>query len=108
MAESEELAIERVLNYPNPFTTSTEFFFEHNQSAEFLNVLIEVYTVTGKLVKSINTVSNTDGFRNEPISWNGRDDFGDKLATGTYVYKVSVKNQSGDKDMKFEKLVILN
>ena len=108
VAESEELAIERVLNYPNPFTTSTEFFFEHNQSAEFLNVLIEVYTVTGKLVKSINTVSNTDGFRNEPISWNGRDDFGDKLATGTYVYKVSVKNQSGDKDMKFEKLVILN
>ncbi|MEM9051913.1 MAG: type IX secretion system sortase PorU, partial [Bacteroidota bacterium] len=108
VAESEELAIERVLNYPNPFTTNTEFYFEHNQSTEFLNVLIEVFTVTGKLVKTINTVSNTDGFRNEPIPWNGRDDFGDKLATGTYVYKVSVKNQAGDKDMKFEKLVILN
>jgi len=108
VAESEELAIERVLNYPNPFTTHTEFYFEHNQSAEFLNVLVEIYTVTGKLVKSINTVSNTDGFRNVPIPWNGRDDFGDKLATGTYVYKVSVKNQQGDKDMKFEKLVILN
>jgi len=108
VAENEELAIERVLNYPNPFTTSTEFFFEHNQSSEFLNVLIQIYTVTGKLVKTINTVSNTVGFRIEPIPWNGRDDFGDKLATGTYVYKVSVKNQAGDKDMKFEKLVILN
>jgi hypothetical protein len=108
VAESEEMAIERVLNYPNPFTTHTEFYFEHNQSTEFLNVLVEIFTVTGKLVKSINTVSNTDGFRNVPIPWDGRDDFGDRLATGTYVYKVSVKNQQGDKDMKFEKLVILN
>ncbi|HKK38951.1 MAG TPA: FlgD immunoglobulin-like domain containing protein, partial [Cryomorphaceae bacterium] len=108
VAESEELAIERVLNYPNPFTTRTEFYFEHNQNCEFLNVLVEVFTVSGKLVKTINTVSNTAGFRNEPIPWNGRDDFGDRLATGTYVYKVSVKNPTGETDMKFEKLVILN
>lgn len=108
VAESEELAIERVLNYPNPFTTHTEFYFEHNQSSEFLNVLVQIYTISGKLVKTINTVSNTEGFRNEPIPWNGRDDFGDRLATGTYVYKVSVKNPQGDTDMEFEKLVILN
>ena len=73
-----------------------------------MNVLIEVFTITGKLVKTINTVSNTEGFRNAPIPWDGRDDFGDRLATGTYVYKVSVKNPTGDTDMKFEKLVILN
>jgi len=108
VAESEELAIERVLNYPNPFTTRTEFFFEHNQSCEFLNVLIQVYTVSGKLVKTINTVSNTNGFRNEPIPWDGRDDYGDRLATGTYVYKVSVMNPSGERAEKFEKLVKLN
>jgi hypothetical protein len=108
VAESEELAIERVLNYPNPFTTRTEFFFEHNQSCEFLNVLIQIYTVSGKLVRTINTVSNTDGFRNEPIPWDGRDDYGDRLATGTYVYKVSVMNPAGEKDEKFEKLVKLN
>ena len=102
------MAIDRVLNYPNPFTTFTEFYFEHNQSSEFLNVLIEIYTVSGKLVKTINTVSNTDGFRNEPIPWDGRDDFGDRLATGVYVYKVSVMNPSGDRAEKFEKLVKLN
>lgn len=108
VADSEEFAIERVLNYPNPFTTSTEFFFEHNQSCEFLNVMIQVFTVSGKLVKSIVTVSNTDGFRNEPIPWNGRDDFGDRLATGVYVYKVSVRNPAGDQVEQYEKLVILN
>jgi hypothetical protein len=108
VAENEEFTIERVLNYPNPFTTSTEFFFEHNQSCEFLNVLVQVYTVSGKLVKSINVVSNTDGFRNEPIPWDGRDDYGDRLATGVYVYKMSVRNPAGEQVEKFEKLVILN
>lgn len=108
VAETEEFTIERVLNYPNPFTTHTEFYFEHNQSCSFLNVLLEIYTVSGKLVKSINTVSNTDGFRNEPIVWDGRDDFGDKLATGVYVYKVSVRNPAGERAEKYEKLVKLN
>lgn len=108
VAESEEFAIHRLLNYPNPFTTHTDFYFEHNQSCDFLNVLVQVYTVSGKLVKSINTVSNTDGFRNEAISWDGKDDYGDKLATGVYVYKMSVRNPSGEQVEKFEKLVILN
>lgn len=108
VANSEEFALERVLNYPNPFTTHTDFFFEHNQSCEFLNVMIQVFTVSGKLVKSIVTVSNTDGFRTEPISWDGRDDFGDRLGTGVYVYKVSVRNPAGEQVEKFEKLVILN
>lgn len=108
VANSEEFALERILNYPNPFTTHTEFFFEHNQSCDFLNVMIQVYTVSGKLVKSIVTVSNTDGFRTEPIPWDGRDDFGDRLGTGVYVYKVSVRNPEGEQVEKFEKLVILN
>jgi hypothetical protein len=108
VSDSEEFKIDRIVNYPNPFTTRTEFFFEHNQSCAFLNVKVEVYTVTGKLVKSIVTVSNTDGFRIEPIVWDGRDDFGDRLATGVYVYKVSARNPQGEQVSEFEKLVILN
>lgn len=108
VSDTEEFAIDRIVNYPNPFTTRTEFFFEHNQSCAFLNVKVEVYTVTGKLVKSIVTVSNTDGFRIEPIVWDGRDDFGDRLATGVYVYKVSARNPQGEQVSEFEKLVILN
>jgi hypothetical protein len=108
VSENEEFEIKRVLNYPNPFNNYTEFFFEHNQSSEFLNVLIQVYTISGKLVKTLNVVSNTDGFRNEPIPWNGRDDYGDKLATGVYVYKLTARNSAGEDVNKFEKLVILN
>ncbi len=108
VSDNEDFSIKRVLNYPNPFTTHTEFYFEHNQSCSFLNVLIQIYTVSGKLVKTINTVSNTDGFRNEPIAWDGRDEYGDRLATGVYVYKLAVRNPAGEQVDKFEKLVILN
>lgn len=107
VAESEEFALSHILNYPNPFTTYTEFSFEHNQVCAFLNVQIQVFTISGKLVKTINTISNTNGFRVEPIAWNGLDDYGDQLARGVYVYKVKVRNPAGEKVEKFEKLVIL-
>ncbi len=108
VANSEELALDHILNYPNPFTTHTEFWFEHNQVCSFLDVRIQVFTVSGKLVKSFNRRVKTDGFRIDPIEWNGRDDFGDPLGRGVYVYKLSVQTPEGQKVEKFEKLVILN
>jgi hypothetical protein len=108
VVKKEELALDHVLNYPNPFTTSTQFMFEHNQAETYLRVRIEIFTITGKLVKTIKTNAKTNGFRIEPIHWNGRDEFGDKIARGVYVYKVSVENLQGESVEKIEKLVILN
>ncbi|MBX2979971.1 MAG: type IX secretion system sortase PorU [Flavobacteriales bacterium] len=107
VASSEELALERVLNYPNPFTTYTEFFFEHNRPCTTLNVQVQVFTVSGRLVKTISRQLACDGFRSEPMAWDGRDDFGDKLARGVYVYRLNVVTPEGEKAEKFEKLVIL-
>ncbi|MCB0503796.1 MAG: oxidoreductase, partial [Bacteroidetes bacterium] len=42
VAETAELALEHVLNYPNPFTTSTNFIFEHNRKGDVLDVRIQV------------------------------------------------------------------
>nr|MBA3900617.1 T9SS type A sorting domain-containing protein [Bacteroidota bacterium] len=97
-----------VLNYPNPFTTRTEFYFEHNQPGNWLDVQIQVFTVSGKLVKTINTNTRTDGFRAEPIPWNGLDDFGDKIGRGVYIYRLKVRSTEGTVAEKIEKLVILN
>jgi hypothetical protein len=107
VAESENFVLNHLLNYPNPFTTYTEFSFEHNQACAFLNVQIQVFTVSGKLIKTINTVSNTNGFRIDPIPWNGLDDYGDQLARGVYVYKAKVRNPAGEQVEQFEKLVLL-
>lgn len=99
--------LEHVYNYPNPFTTRTSFQFEHNQSCSNLDVQIQIFTISGKLVKSINKAVNTIGFRTEGIEWDGKDDFGDALAKGVYVYRLSVKNNTGEQAEKIEKLVLL-
>ncbi len=108
VAKEENFTLDHVLNYPNPFTTRTEFYFEHNQMCDYLDVQIQVFTVSGKLVKSINKRVRSEGFRSEGIVWNGRDDFGEKIGRGVYVYKLKVLNEGGEKVEKFEKLVILN
>jgi hypothetical protein len=108
VAKSADVALQHVLNYPNPFTTRTQFFFEHNQSCSFLNVQIQVFTVSGKLVKTINENVQTEGYRIVPIEWDGRDDFGDQLAIGTYIYRVKIQTEDGQVKEKFEKLVILH
>jgi len=108
VAGDAEIALEHVLNYPNPFTTHTDFFFEHNQACESLDVRIQVFTVGGKLVKSLVQQVYNNGFRTDPIPWDGRDDFGDKIGRGVYVYKLEVRNDLGMTAEKFEKLVILN
>jgi hypothetical protein len=108
VANQADLALTHILNYPNPFTTKTKFFIEHNQCCVSLKVLIQIYTITGKVVKSINQTINNEGFRLDGIEWDGKDEFGDKLARGVYIYKVSVTDGSKKKADKIEKLVILN
>lgn len=105
--KKEELSLEHVLNYPNPFTTSTEFYFEHNQCCTSLEAQIQILTVSGKLVKTINQPVLTVGYRSEGIHWNGRDDFGDQLAKGVYIYRLLVRTPEGEQAEKLEKLVIL-
>ncbi|MES2514000.1 MAG: type IX secretion system sortase PorU [Bacteroidota bacterium] len=103
-----DLALTHVLNYPNPFTTKTNFFIEHNQCCINLKIMIQIYTISGKVVKSINQTVNNEGFRFAGIEWDGKDEFGDKLARGVYIYRVSVTDGSKKKAEKIEKLVILN
>ncbi|MFZ4783883.1 MAG: type IX secretion system sortase PorU [Flavobacteriales bacterium] len=107
VADDAGIALEHVLNYPNPFTTHTEFFFEHNQPCEFLDVRIQVFTVGGKLVKTINQQVKQAGYRSEGIAWDGTDDYGDRIGKGVYVYKIEVMNETGQRGEAIEKLVIL-
>ncbi len=105
--EKKQLTLDHVLNYPNPFTTSTQFFFEHNQVCSQLEVMLEIFTVSGKLVRTIDRSVAMEGFRSAGIAWDGRDDFGDQLAKGVYVYRLKVRNDIGEMAEKIEKLVLL-
>lgn len=107
ITESGKFAVKRVLNYPNPFTTHTSFWFEHNRPGEDLRVRITVMTVTGKTVKTIVKTINTPGNRSFDIDWDGRDEYGTLLGRGIYLYRFTVQTTDGQKVLKTEKMTIL-
>ena len=106
--QNDKLVISNVLNYPNPFVNYTEFWFNHN-SSDVLDVIIQIFTVSGKLVKTISQQTNISGSSlSRDVIWDGRDEYGDRLAKGVYVYKLKVRSlQTNKKTQKIQKLVIL-
>lgn len=112
VAEDGKAALAHVLNYPNPFTTNTSFQFEHNLAGQLLDVQISIFSVSGKLVKTILHTTSADGFRVTDIAWDGKDEYGDQLARGVYLYRVKVRGTdvaggTATAESDFEKLVIL-
>lgn len=104
----EAITLTNVLNYPNPFVNYTQFWFSHNRPYEPLTVQIQVITITGKVVWTKNQIIATEGFLSKEITWDGRDDFGNKIGKGVYIYKLTVKSSlTNNKAEKIEKLVIL-
>ncbi|MBP1646931.1 MAG: hypothetical protein H6Q30_376, partial [Bacteroidetes bacterium] len=92
VASSDYLTLTDVMNYPNPFGSSTLFTFRQNQTG-LLNVTVKIYTVAGRLIQTITTTSSGESFVRVP--WDGRDRDGDILANGVYFYKVLVSTADG-------------
>jgi hypothetical protein len=87
-----DLVIRDVYNYPNPFTTNTIFTFQKNLS-ENIDLRIKIYTVAGRLIKEIEVTNVIGNF--VTVGWDGRDNDGDQLANGTYLYKITIKTIDG-------------
>lgn len=89
--------ISNMLNYPNPFTTSTAFVFMITGSEVPQNIKIEIMTVTGKIVREITKEELGPlhiGRNITEFKWDGTDQYGQKLANGIYLYRV-VTNLNG-------------
>jgi len=87
-----KLLIRNVYNYPNPFSSNTTFTFQQNLNT-FLDVKIKIYTVAGRLIRRIERNGISDKF--VTVEWDGRDQDGDLIANGTYLYKIIVKTVDG-------------
>jgi hypothetical protein len=95
--------ITQLLNYPNPFSSSTRFVFELTGSEIPEDLRIEIFTVTGKLVKSIfldELGPIRIGKNITEYAWDGKDMYGDQLANGVYFYKVSARINGEDIDIR--------
>ena len=113
---NQQLIVKKLLNWPNPFTDKTYIQFEHN-CADILDVNAQIFTITGKLVRTISTQVTAEpffqGFRTPrtAIEWDGKDDFGDTVAKGVYIFKIFARSQNQDKckgsATAVEKMVLL-
>lgn len=107
-AKDEKLALDHILNYPNPFAGHTTFHFDHNRDGQDLDVQVQIFTISGKLVRTLSANVAYSPSHVASISWDGRDEYNDQLARGVYVYRLSVRTPDGARASKFEKLVLLN
>ena len=94
------------LNYPNPFNNGTDFYFQNNQAVQVMDINIQIYTVTGRLVKTINESFYNDGFRVGPISWDGKSSNGENLSAGLYIANLNINLENGKFETKSIRIAI--
>jgi hypothetical protein len=85
------LALREVMNSPNPFNGNTRISFSLSQQAD--DVAIDIYSVTGALVKRLRTRHASQN-RNS-IAWDGRADSGGNVASGVYFYRINAAGAAG-------------
>lgn len=101
---SDEARLLNVYNYPNPSRGETHFTFKLTQLPE--EIRIKIFTIAGRLVREIKLTSSDLKYDFNKIYWDGRDEDGDALANGVYLYKVIMK--AGDKSEEVtQKLAIV-
>jgi hypothetical protein len=101
---SNEAKILYVYNYPNPSSGETYFTFKLTQVPD--EIQIKIFTIAGRLVKELKLTSADLKYDFNKIYWDGRDEDGDVLANGVYLYKVIMK--AGDKSEEVtQKLAIV-
>ncbi|WP_057939815.1 putative type IX secretion system sortase PorU2 [Algoriphagus resistens] len=80
--------------YPNPFSTAVRFIFTVTGMEVPDEIKIQIMTVTGKVVREIlqNELGPIRiGNNLTEYAWDGKDEFGDQLANGVYIYRVLVR-----------------
>ncbi len=107
VVDSNVMDIQQLGNYPNPFSNTTNFVFEHNHPGEQMDVQIEIYSTSGSLVKKIKETLTPSDSRTSEITWDGTDNNGARLPSGVYVYRLNIATEKGFKSSAYQKLVII-
>jgi hypothetical protein len=103
------LTVGQVINYPNPVSDHTTFYFTPKQNTGTIDIRIQIFSLHGVLVKTIelNGISESG---NVPIgiSWDGRDASGNRLVNGLYIYRLIARGGNGTYTETSQKLMMLN
>jgi flagellar hook assembly protein FlgD len=104
--DSEEMLMDTLFNFPNPFMDQTWFSIEHNRPDSELRLVLTIYKLSGELVRVIDRTIFSPGYRLEPVEWDGTTSGGAEMGSGIYVYRATLSNEAGEQASKSGKLII--
>ena len=104
--KNKDLTLEGLMNFPNPFTESTFFSFGHNKAGNSLEISIDIFNMSGELVRTLKALDDGNGYRTQPIYWDGRNESGNFNRQGLYLYRIRVVSSDGKSMEKSGKLII--
>jgi len=104
--DREQITIQNAYNRPNPFATETWFEYNHNQANETVDVEIQIFDISGRLVATLQQYNVSSGFYPSPIRWDGTGQNGNMLNGGIYIYRVQLRDANGSTTSTVKKLVI--
>jgi len=105
VANSAKLALKNLINYPNPFSDKTKFYFEHNRQDKELYVDIEIFTLDGKRLKTLSAFVPSASANFDGLEWDSRE-YGNNIGQGVYLFRVKVR--SGNETVEeTEKMVLI-
>lgn len=99
--DDSNLEVRNALTYPNPMARDCSFRYELSQEAE---VSLRIYSVAGRLVKKFAPAQGHVGYNIFPEMWDGRDNSGDVIANGVYLYKIIAKSYRNEKTLTAESI----
>ena len=101
--------VSNVVNYPNPFTTSTRFVYTLTGSDTDMDYRVRIFSASGRIVRELGPADLGPlriGTHQTDLAWDGTDMFGDKLAKGTYFYRFDMQDREGNSVEQRENLVL--
>jgi hypothetical protein len=104
--DSEEMLMDQISNYPNPFFDRTWFSISHNRPDQELRLVLTIHDLSGALVRIIDTRIYSPGYRLDPLEWDGTSSGGSKMGGGVYVYKATLSTDEGEVASSSGKLII--
>jgi hypothetical protein len=105
--KSDQISIQSLLNVPNPVVNYTDFYFEHNQNGNELDIVLQIVDIQGRMVHRTQEKIYPSGFTYGPIRWNGTSEFNHSLLPGTYVYTLIATADNGEISKKSGRLILL-
>ncbi|MFO8055273.1 MAG: type IX secretion system sortase PorU [Bacteroidales bacterium] len=108
VTKSENITLKNLKAYPNPSDGDVWFTFNHNQASSEMDFRIDIFTLEGRRIETLQTDIIAGGYSVEPLKWNGRTRSGNPVKGGMYIYRATIRTPSGISKQKSGKIVILD